>query len=200
VPFEVAEANDEQSEGRFRRAMVRLTMHLAAVEGAQLPRETSRDEAFRSVTATIIRRIVEASNSVIVGRARSRGAPRPRGCIAREIRWTCACKDSAGDGSPPTPRFRRNVNCRRPIGARRAYVRHFYGRDWADPALHHLIVDSTAIPIAVCTLLVLSAAAGRRGCENLGNHRLAVYGSLGEFESDIHDFRAPVLRQTNARS
>ena len=46
--------------------------------------------------------------------------------------------------------------------ARREYLRHFYRRDWADPSLYHVMLDSTALPLSTCTQLVLEAAYGRR--------------------------------------
>ncbi|MEU4578085.1 AAA family ATPase [Nonomuraea sp. ATR24] len=42
--------------------------------------------------------------------------------------------------------------------ARTAYVRHFYRADPADPRLYHLVVDSTAIPVAACVDLIVTAA------------------------------------------
>lgn len=45
--------------------------------------------------------------------------------------------------------------------ARSLYVRHFYGADWADASLYHLVLDSTAITIAACSEIVLAAAADR---------------------------------------
>ncbi|WP_327109425.1 cytidylate kinase-like family protein [Nonomuraea glycinis] len=42
--------------------------------------------------------------------------------------------------------------------ARVAYVRHFYRRDPADVSLYHLVLDSTAIPVATCVDLIVSAA------------------------------------------
>ncbi|WP_049561107.1 cytidylate kinase-like family protein [Nonomuraea sp. SBT364] len=42
--------------------------------------------------------------------------------------------------------------------ARTAYVRHFYRADPADPRLYHLVVDSAAIPVAVCVDLIVTAA------------------------------------------
>ncbi len=39
--------------------------------------------------------------------------------------------------------------------AREAYVRHFYGCDARDPALYHLVIDSTALsPEAVVEVIV----------------------------------------------
>ena len=42
--------------------------------------------------------------------------------------------------------------------ARTAYARRLYRCDPADPALYHLVVDSTAIPLDTVTELILSAA------------------------------------------
>jgi cytidylate kinase len=42
--------------------------------------------------------------------------------------------------------------------ARHAYVRHFYREDARDPALYHLVIDSTAIDLAACVDLIARAA------------------------------------------
>jgi cytidylate kinase-like protein len=42
--------------------------------------------------------------------------------------------------------------------AREAYVRHFYGADARDPALYHLVIDSTAIPLETVAELIVTAA------------------------------------------
>jgi cytidylate kinase len=44
--------------------------------------------------------------------------------------------------------------------ARRVYVQRLYDRDSADPALYHLVLDSTALPLSACVeLLALGAEA-----------------------------------------
>ena len=43
--------------------------------------------------------------------------------------------------------------------AREGYVRHFYGADARDPALYHLVIDSTAL--AATTVVEVIAAAKR---------------------------------------
>ena len=45
--------------------------------------------------------------------------------------------------------------------ARETYVRHFYRVDARDPALYHLVIDSTAIPLGACADLVAEAAQAR---------------------------------------
>jgi cytidylate kinase len=44
--------------------------------------------------------------------------------------------------------------------AREAYVRHFYGADARDPALYHLVIDSTAIPLDTVVEVIVAAAEG----------------------------------------
>jgi cytidylate kinase len=43
--------------------------------------------------------------------------------------------------------------------ARRAYVQRLYDRDSGDPALYHLVLDSTALALAACVDLLAAAAA-----------------------------------------
>lgn len=47
--------------------------------------------------------------------------------------------------------------------ARTAYVKHFYRDDPTDARLYHLVIDSTALPIAVCVDMLAAAARGRCG-------------------------------------
>jgi len=47
--------------------------------------------------------------------------------------------------------------------ARTAYVRRLYRADPADPALYHLVIDSTAVPLEVVIEIVLTAARAHAG-------------------------------------
>ena len=42
--------------------------------------------------------------------------------------------------------------------ARVSYVRHYYGADPANPRHYHLVLDSTRIPLDVCTEIIVDAA------------------------------------------
>ena len=46
--------------------------------------------------------------------------------------------------------------------ARSLYLRRFYDRDSHDPALYHLVLHSTVVPLAVCTDLIAAAASAAR--------------------------------------
>jgi hypothetical protein len=43
--------------------------------------------------------------------------------------------------------------------ARTAYVRRFYRVDPADPALYHLLLDSTRLPLDTCVEMICTAAS-----------------------------------------
>jgi cytidylate kinase len=45
--------------------------------------------------------------------------------------------------------------------ARALYVRHFYCARWDDPALYHLLIDTTALPLDACVDVIATAAQGR---------------------------------------
>jgi cytidylate kinase len=46
--------------------------------------------------------------------------------------------------------------------ARETYVQHFYRVDPRDAALYHLVIDSTAIPLAACVDMIVAAAEARQ--------------------------------------
>jgi len=46
--------------------------------------------------------------------------------------------------------------------ARSLYLRRFYDRDSRDPSMYHLVLDSTVVPLAVCTDLIATAARAAR--------------------------------------
>jgi cytidylate kinase len=45
--------------------------------------------------------------------------------------------------------------------AREAYVRHFYSCDARDPALYHLVIDSTVLPVDAVVEVIAAAATPR---------------------------------------
>lgn len=161
APIEIVLANDEWVESRFRRTLAQSAILLAAEAGENLSQDVfGAGEAFLEATEHVIKRLVDASDCVIIGRA---GAVMLGGrSDALHVRF---------DG-PPEARVRQAMDALRLTEsdarlklkqtdrARSEYVRRFYGRDWADPSLYHLAVDSTAFPISVCVELVRAAASG----------------------------------------
>ena len=83
------------------------------------------------------------------GRA-ARAPRRPAASAGSRRRWS-----SRASAASDAERLRRDGD-----RAREAYVRHFYGCDARDPALYHLVIDSTALPAE--TVVEVIAAAVRR--------------------------------------
>jgi len=74
------------------------------------------------------------------------------------------------DGGSNDPVANGGALCRRRQAtenlARDAYVRHFYGVDPEDPALYHLTIDSTRLPLEAC-VEAIAAASRARGAERI---------------------------------
>jgi cytidylate kinase len=152
---------DEGSGGFLSRLLANLAPIGEAI-GAE-PRTTSphSDREFREIIEQAIFERVEFGDGVILGRAGAvvlRDQPR-----VLHVRL---------DG-PPEARLLQAMHILgvdRPVAERRiketdharhAYVRHFYHADARDPALYHLIIDSTALELGACVELIAEAAEAR---------------------------------------
>jgi cytidylate kinase len=162
VSLDVAIANDEEVESRFSRALARAAMQFSGEGGSHLPREIfAGDHAFMKVTETIVRQAADRSNCVIVGRAAAIILGDRVDVL--NVRMDGPLKDRIRQGMEAlhlTEEAARQ-KLQKTDRAREAYVRLFYKRNWSEPELYHLIVDSTAIPLDVCARIVIEAARGR---------------------------------------
>jgi cytidylate kinase len=148
-------------EGVTRRLVAALAA-LPAVFGTGLPvpvEGVSDEEQVRDDIETSIRTVAETSGGVLLGR----GA-------------TIVLADTPGvfhvrlDG-PPDRRIRQAMTVsgvdetearkrqHEIDGARTAYLQRFYDSDGSDPRLYHLVIDSTALTLATCEDLIVTAAS-----------------------------------------
>ncbi|MBE2316865.1 cytidylate kinase-like family protein [Solirubrobacter sp. CPCC 204708] len=118
---------------------------LPELAGAMVQAGVLAGEDYRRETERLIREHAAAGGAVILGRAaavilrrhaealhvRLDGPPERR--VAQAMEYEGLSKSDA-------ERLRRDGD-----RAREAYVRHFYGVDARDPALYHLVIDSTAL-------------------------------------------------------
>ena len=118
---------------------------LPELAGAMVQAGVFAGEDYRRETETLIREHASEGGAVILGRAaavilrdhpdavhvRLDGPPQRRVAQAMELE---------GFTKSDAERLRRDGD-----RAREAYVRHFYGCDARDPALYHLVIDSTAL-------------------------------------------------------
>jgi hypothetical protein len=162
VPLESALANDEVSENRLGRLLANYAVQLASASPSTVPAEVfMREGSFKEQSESIIHDLAASSNCVIVGRAaaivlgdvdsalhvRLDGGPQLRAVEAAKA-LNISIEEST----------RRLIATDR---ARSLYVKHFYGRDWADSKLYHVVLNSTVIRIGVCADIVIAAAADR---------------------------------------
>lgn len=126
------------------------------------------DRSFAEATEAVICRHAEESGGVILGRGaavvlRDRpGAVHVRLDGPFERRVEQAMQMDGTDRESAERRVRDND------GARAAYVREFYGADARDPAMYHLVLDSTAIPLDACVEVIAGAARAIAGARPAG--------------------------------
>jgi cytidylate kinase len=159
VPLREAIERDEAVEGWLTRALLSFGHVGPVLAGAGAPAgEVLDDDAFRQATEQVLREHAAGPGAVILGRAGAvvLGAE-PRTLHVR-LDGPEAARIEQGmriQGVDRETAARRLAETDR---ARSAYVQHYYGCDASDPALYHLVVDSTALSLASCAELIALAA------------------------------------------
>ncbi len=159
VPVDDAEAHDEEtaSTSWLDRILRGFTNTDSSVP-APMPAETFTSEDFRQATEDVLLCQADTGHGVILGRA-SAVVLRDRSEVLR-VRL---------DG----PRERRTAQAMALGGLDREaaesalqrfdrthaeYARRFYGADIRDPALYHVLIDSTAVELSACVEILALAA------------------------------------------
>ena len=164
VPLREAVERDEAIGGWFTRALLSFGQVGPVLAGAAPPAgATLGSDAFCQATEQVLRERAAGEGAVILGRAGAvvlrdhPGALHVRLTGPREARIEQGMllegidRETAARHADETDR------------AREAYVRHFYRVDARDPALYHLVIDSTALPLDACAELIVEAARARTG-------------------------------------
>ncbi len=164
VPLAEVLAHDDRHEhglGRLFAAFARTPYATLGTTDSYVPPERwTSDEDYVAETERVIRELADGPGAVVLGRAGALVLAGRPGCL--HVRLTGSpeerCRQAVRlEGLDPEEARRLQADN---DAARRAYVRHFYGRDPGDPSLYHLVVDSTRLPLdAVVDLVVLAARA-----------------------------------------
>lgn len=168
IPLQVAEhlevsvddaaAHDEGLSESFLDRLLRGFVGSDVGVPAPLPGETFTSEDFRQATQRVLLRQARTGEGVLLGRAavivlrddptvlrvRLHGPPERRALQA--IRLGGVDEKTAWE------------TLRRLDRAHADYARQFYGADIRDPALYHLMIDSTAVAFDACIEMILRAA------------------------------------------
>jgi Cytidylate kinase-like family len=159
VPIDDALAHDEALGDAIGRLASSFAL-LPELAGAMVQAGVLAGEDYRRETERLIREH-RAGGAVILGRAgaiilrddphalhvRLDGPPERR--IEQAMEFEGLAREDA-------ERLRRDGD-----RAREAYVRHFYGCDARDPALYHLVIDSTALPVDAVVEVIAAAVTPR---------------------------------------
>ena len=154
-------AHDGVSGGVVARLLTSLAP-IGQAFGAEPPATGPlSDRDFRETTEQVVFERAESGKGVILGRAAAvvlRDDPRAvhvRLDGTREARLRQAMRLQGIERATAERRMRETDR------ARHAYVHHFYRADARDPALYHLLIDSTVVDLAVCVEIIALAVEGR---------------------------------------
>lgn len=153
-------AHDGVSGGVLARALATLAP-IGQAFGEVPATEPVGDRDFREVTEQVIFERADSGHGVILGRAAAvvlrddRQALHVRLDGSREARLRQAMRLQVIDRPTAERRMRETDR------ARHAYVRRFHRADARDPALYHLLINSTVIDLTECVEMIALAAEGR---------------------------------------
>jgi Cytidylate kinase-like family len=156
VPIDDALAHDESLGDAIGRFVSSFAL-LPELAGAMVQAGVLGGEDYRRETERLIREHVD-SGAVILGRAAAvilRDEP-----SALHVRLDGPPERRVENAMKLESLDRADAERLRKSGdrAREGYVRHFYGCDARDPALYHLVIDSTALPASTVVEVIAAAA------------------------------------------
>jgi cytidylate kinase len=164
VPLREAIERDEAIGGWFTRALLSFGAVGPVLAGAAPPAgAVLNPDAYCQATEQVLRERAAGEGAVILGRAGAvvlRDHP-----DALHVRLTGPRDARIEQGMllEGVDRATAERHVEETDRAREAYVRHFYRVDARDPALYHLVIDSTALPLSACADLIVEAAEARSG-------------------------------------
>jgi cytidylate kinase len=165
VPYDDAAAHDEHVSTGWLERVLRGFVGADTGAPAPLPAETFSSEDFRRATEEVLLQQARTGEGVILGRG-SVVVLRASEPAALRVRLDGPAQARVRQAMRLNP----NLDLASAEGARRqfdrthaAYFRQFYDVDVRDPALYHLMLDSTAIELEACVELIARAARSLRG-------------------------------------
>jgi cytidylate kinase len=162
LPVDATLSSDEASETRLGRVLARLTAQLPAESTVHIPGEVFvGQDSFKDHSESVIRKLALDSNCVIVGRAAAIVIGDSKAALHVRLDGNPELRAAQGAAALNLSIEESTKRLAETDRARKLYVQHFYRRDWADPRLYHLVLDSTALSLETCVELVLVAARER---------------------------------------
>jgi hypothetical protein len=162
VPLREAIERDEAIGGWFTRALLSFGQVGPALAGAGPPAGTVLNpDAFCQATEQVLREHAAGEGAVILGRAGAVVLRDHPGALHVRLTGPREARIDQGMLLEGVDRATAERHVEETDRARETYVRHFYRVDARDPALYHLVIDSTALPLSACADLIVEAAQAR---------------------------------------
>jgi cytidylate kinase len=162
VPLREAVERDESIGGWLTRALMTFGQVGPVLAGVTpVPEQALTDDAFRQATEQVLREHAAGAGAVILGRAGAIVLHDERRALHVRLTGPEEARIEQGMRIEGVDRPTAERHLEQTDEARQAYVNHFYGSDPRDPALYHLLIDSTALPLDACADLIVLAAQSR---------------------------------------
>jgi len=139
------------------RLLAHFTQAMPAGPTQSPPSTHHQDQHLRGHGEAGIHRVLATGGGVILGRAAAVVLGKDRGYHVR-LDGPPGRRVAQGAAIEGISEEEAQARLRAADKARTAYVRRLYRSDPADPALYHLVVDSTAVPLEVVVEVILAAA------------------------------------------
>jgi cytidylate kinase len=164
VPLREAVERDETIGGWFTRALLSFGAVGPVLAGAPPPGgAVVGADAYCEATEQVLRERAAGDGAVILGRAGAVVLRDFPGALHVRLTGSRDARVAQGMLLEGVDRATAERHADETDRARETYVRHFYRVDARDPALYHLVIDSTAIPLSACAELIVDAARAREG-------------------------------------
>jgi cytidylate kinase len=150
-------STEEVKATPVHRLLAHFTQAMPAGPTQSPPSTHHQDEHLRGHGEAGIHRMVAADGGVILGRAAAVVLGKDRGFHVR-LDGPAQRRVAQGAVIEGISEEQARERLRAADKARTAYVRRLYRADPADPALYHLMIDSTAIPLDTVIELIVTAA------------------------------------------
>jgi cytidylate kinase len=146
----------------IHRLLASFTQAMPVGPTVSPPSAHHQDQHLRGNGETGILRLLAGGGGVILGRAAAVVLGKDRGFHVR-LDGPASRRVVQGAVVEGISEEQARARLRAADKARTAYVRRLYRTDPADPALYHLVIDSTAVPLDTVIELVLAAARAHAG-------------------------------------
>ena len=150
-------STEEVKATPVHRLLAHFTQTMPAGPTQSPPSTHHQDQHLRGHGEAGIHRLVAAGGGVILGRAAAVVLGKDRGYHVR-LDGPPDRRVAQGAAVEGISEEQARERLRAADKARTAYVRRLYRTDPADPALYHLVIDSTAMPLDTVIELILAAA------------------------------------------